>query len=48
MLAHQRQGRGRCCRELFRVEVPTAGDAMDVRLLLTGRTRVQAFAFAFW
>lgn len=47
MLANERQGRWRCRAELFGVEVPTARDAMDVRLLLTRGARVQAFAFAF-
>jgi len=45
MLADERQGRGRRGAELFRIEVPTAGDAVNVlvvvplRLLLRARRR---------
>ena len=48
MLAGQvGRGWGRV-REFLGVEVSTAGDAMDVRVLMTAaRGRIQVFAFAF-
>lgn len=48
MLTDQVLGRGRRGRELLRVQVPTAGDAVNVRLLLSrARVRVLVLAFAF-
>ncbi len=48
MVADQVLRRGRCGGELLRVQVPAAGDAVNVRLLITGaRVRVLVFAFAF-
>ena len=48
MLADQLLGRGRARAELFRIEVPTASDAVNVLLLLlAARTRRQILAFAF-
>jgi len=47
MLADQLLGRGRVGSELLGIEVPAAGDAVNVRLLLTGRAGRLIFAFAF-
>jgi hypothetical protein len=47
VLADQLLGCGRIRSELLWVEVPTAGDAVNVSLLLTARARRQIFAFAF-
>ena len=47
VLADQLLGRRRIGGEFFRIEVPTAGDAVNVRLLLAARTGRQIFAFAF-
>ena len=47
MLANQLLCRRRLSRELRGIEVPTAGNAVDVRLLLGPRARRQVFAFAF-
>ena len=47
MLADQLLGRGRIGGELLRIEMPTAGDAVNVRRLLTARSGRLIFAFAF-
>lgn len=48
MLTHQVAGGGGRGGEFLRVEVPTASNAMDVRVLLTPTSRrIQVFAFAF-
>jgi len=47
VLANQLLGGGRIGRELLGVKVPTAGDAVNVSLLLTARAGRQIFAFAF-
>ncbi len=47
MLADQLLRRGRVGGELRRIEVPTARDAVNVRLLLAARAGRQFFAFAF-
>ncbi len=47
MLANQLLRRGWVGRELRWIEVPTAGNAVNVRLLLPARAGRQIFAFAF-
>ncbi len=47
VLADQLLGGRRVGAELFRIEMPTAGDAVNVRLLLTARAGRQILAFAF-
>ena len=47
VLTDQLLGRGWIGGKLFRIEVPTAGDAVNVRRLLTARPGRLIFAFAF-
>lgn len=48
VLANQLLGRGRAGGELGGIQMPTAGDAVNVRLMLmTARARREIFAFAF-